>query len=338
MNNIYDIYKTEKLKHNYNTININVNKKTIFTPIIAPYPSYIMDYVYVSPYCLGHKQEEYYYTNRKGEEKFNYDLYNKHKLILLVLIEITSRYVIIYKMNNRTKKELINVLTDFISEYKPLNISSDMERSFISKDIKLLFKKHNIKQYTYNASKGWHTPLSIIDRFARTLRQIIFNFININNQYINIDILKNLIEMYNNKPHGGLPTYYASKQENKNGTNRLYKEHYTPADLFKHETLRNKQNVNKKHLRDLNGLEMLKNIRINDKVRILEGKSDDGKGLPRWSDEIYRVINFNGVSYTLDKKPGTWGYNYLLKVDEDKIKEIEDKKDKHILKQWTLDY
>ena len=119
---------------------------------------------------------------------------------------------------------------------------------------------------------------------------MIFNFKTINNKNCTINDIYKLVENYNNSPHMGLPFYIDSKQENKNGSLRYFKNYYTPYQVFNDSNLQKIQNSIKRNEQDGSAYDMLKNIKIGDDVRVLKGKSRDGKGEPIWSNEIYKVI------------------------------------------------
>lgn len=322
-NTIYNFYKNNEYYNTLKTNNQKINKKTILTPITAPFPSFTIDYLELSGYS-------------QGDEKLN-------KKYFIVCIETTSRYVFIEYVKSRNTEEYVDFIDNLNQNirvnYKKdiYSITSDYEKSFNSIMADSYYRSNDIKKYTYNSSQGFHTPLALIDRFIRTLRKMIFNFKTINNKNCTINDIYKLVEKYNNSPHMGLPFYIDSKQENKNGSLRYFKNYYTPYQVFNDSNLQKIQNSIKRNEQDGSAYDMLKNIKIGDDVRILKGKSRDGKGEPIWSDEIYKVIGFNGVSYTLSNGE-KYGYNFILKHKLEKEKDKRDRKYDYMLYDKSIKY
>lgn len=322
-NTIYNFYKNNEYYNTLKTNNQKINKKTILTPITAPFPSFTIDYLELSGYSQGDK---------KLKKKY-----------FIVCIETTSRYVFIKYVTSRSADDYLNFIEDLYHHMKInynkniYSITTDYEKSFNSSIVQDYYDMYDTKKYTYNSSQGFHTPLALIDRFIRTLRKMIFNFKTINNKNCTIDDIYKLVENYNNSPHMGLPFYIDSKQENKNGSLRYFKNYYTPYQVFNDSNLQKIQNSIKRNEQDASAYDMLKNIKIGDDVRVLTGKSRDGKGEPIWSNEIYKVIGFNGVSYTLSNGE-KYGYNFILKHKLEKEKDKRDRKYDYLLYNNSIKY
>lgn len=290
-----DFYKNNDKKYNINIKNQGLTRKNnIFTSIIAPFNSYTIDYLFLS-----------------GK---TYKL--ESKIIILAFIETTSRYVIIYKVNDRTTDTLIETFEQFKDKYNPISITSDAEHSFNDKRFREYLKSNNIKQYIHNVKQtGKHTPLSLIDRFCRTFRTMIYKYININNEYINDRILYDIVNKYNNSPHSALPKYIFNEKRYKNGTIHSYMKNRTPYEVFNSEELQNitkSEAINKKNN---NIIKMLRKINIGDRVRIKQYKKTGEKGGDKWSNKIYTVKHFNGYTYELNDSDIKYSFNQLLKVN-----------------------
>ena len=80
---------------------------------------------------------------------------------------------------------------------KPKYIWSDKEPAFFSKEIQQFFKDSNVKIYHTNS----HLKAVVIERFNRSLREIMMKEFVKNNNTLWYNILPKLIKMYNNRYH-----------------------------------------------------------------------------------------------------------------------------------------
>lgn len=299
----YNFYKNKQYDKIINDKGIKQRKKKIFSSIVAPFPSYTMDIFHLSNKARGLK--------------------DKGATYILALIETTSRYVIIYIVKKSKPKDRVNfeelkpIFEDFIGKYKPLNLTSDAEKAFISKETQALFKEHNIKHYIHNVLQtGKHTPLSLIDRFLRTFRQLIYKYVNINNKFIEEDeTLFKLIDTYNNSPHSSLPRYVFNEKTNKNGTIHSYFKNYSPYQVFNNKRLQDITRSNALSKKNNNLLEKLQKLKAGDKVRVSVGKKTGEKGGMKWSDKVYTIYKFNGYTYELLENDNKYSFNQLLKIN-----------------------
>ena len=150
-------------------------------------------------------------------------------------------------------------------ERKPSYIWSDKEPSFFSKERLKFFENNNVKiYYTFSNLKA-----VFIERFNRSLRELMMKEFVKNNNTIWYDILENLIKTYNDRYH------HTIKMK--------------PIDKS-----------NEKHIKDTvynyNIINIKPKYKINDLVRIsLKRRQlfDKPSGNIKWSEELFKIYKIN---------------------------------------------
>ena len=133
------------------------------------------DLVDMSQYSKMNKGYKYIFTNIDVFSKIAYAFPSKSKIIQ----DIKACFEKIFKNN------------------KPKYIWSDKEPSFLSKEMQLFFKDNNVKIYHTNS----HLKAVIIERFNRSLRELMMKEFVKNNNTVWYNILPKLIKIYNNRYH-----------------------------------------------------------------------------------------------------------------------------------------
>ena len=80
---------------------------------------------------------------------------------------------------------------------KPSYIWSDRESGFFSKEMQQFFKDNNVKIYHTNS----HLKAVVVERFNRSLRELMMKEFVKNNNTVWYNILPKLIKIYNNRYH-----------------------------------------------------------------------------------------------------------------------------------------
>ena len=102
-----------------------------------------------------------------------------------------------FLLNQKLLKTLNHVLKKIFKERKPKFIWSDQESAFFSKEMLKFFEDNNVKIfYTYSNLKA-----VFIEKFNRSLRELMVKEFFKNNNTIWYNILPNLIKTYNNRYH-----------------------------------------------------------------------------------------------------------------------------------------
>ena len=150
---------------------------------------------------------------------------------------------------------------------KPKFIWSDKESSFFSKEMQQFFKVNNVKIYHTNS----HLKAVIIERFNRSLRELMVKEFIKNNNTVWYNILPKLIKIYNNRYHSTIKM--KPIEVNKNN------EKYIKENIYTY----NKTTENPK-------------FKINDLVRISLKRRpifDKPSSNIKWSEELFKIHSIN---------------------------------------------
>jgi transposase InsO family protein len=181
---------------------------------------------------------------------------NKNITFLLVIIDIFSRYVYVLPLKN---KEGLSVLEAFKTlKIVPDNLWVDEGREFYNSEMRDWCKEKNINMYhTYSGLKSVYA-----ERFNRTLRDLMFEYMNGNNVKNYLEYLPTLIKKYNETIHKSL--------------------NETPSNVY---------NNSKEPKHKIYVQEKEQKLKIGDYVRISKSKKIFEKGYtPKWSSEVFKII------------------------------------------------
>lgn len=204
-----------------------------------------------------------------------------YKFILLA-VDVFTRKAYAQPLKNKTEKSITDAFEKMTQSEQPIKLTTDNGSEFINKEFQEIIDDKDINHV--KASVGDHHALGIIDRFTRTLKEMLHKHFTENNTTNWVDVLQTNINIYNNNPHDGINQIKPNE-----------------AETNKEEIM--KINIDK-------ALEAVDNpienneFKIGDEVRIRE-KGTFRKGyLPKWSFETYTIKTLNKVTAILsnDKK------------------------------------
>ena len=233
----------------------------------------------------------------------NMSKYNKNYTFLLIIIDIYSRYAFVIALKNKSAEEVLGAFEKF--KTTPHNLWVDEGKEFFNSDMKAYCKKHNINMYhTYTGLKS-----VFAERFNRTLRDLMFEYLNSYDTKNYLDELPKLVDKYNN-------TFHKSIKE-------------TPYNVY----VKGKLPKQKIYLQDEEA-----KFKIGDYVRKVVVKKLFEKGYTaKWSEDIYIIDNIDDdqvpIMYGLKdlqggNVKGKFYKSQLLKsefrgkVDNNKVKEM----------------
>ena len=180
---------------------------------------------------------------------------------------IFSKYVWGFPLKTKTIKDIKPCFEKIFKERKPLYIWSDQESSFFSKEMLKFFEDNKVKIYhTYSNLKA-----VVIERFNRSLRELMMKEFVKNNNTIWYNILDELIKKCNNRYHNTIKM----KPINVNKSN----EKHIKDSIYKYNI------TNKKPKYKINDL-----VRISLKRREL---FDKPTGNIKWSEELFKIFKIN---------------------------------------------
>ena len=201
---------------------------------------------------------------------------NKGYKYIFTNIDIFNKYAWSFPIKSKKISDIKPCFEKIFKERKPKYIWSDKESAFFSKEMLKSFEDHNIKIYhTYSNLKA-----VVIERFNRSLRELMMKEFVKNNNTVWYNILPKLIRNYNNRYHRTIKMkpIDVNKSNEKHIKNTIYNYNIT----------------NKKPKYKIIDL-----VRISLKRRQL---FDKPTGNIKWSEElfkIYKINKSNVISYQI---------------------------------------
>ena len=196
-----------------------------------------------------------------------YSRVNRGYKYIFTNIDIFSKYAWSFPLKTKTIKDIKPCFEKIFKQRKPKYIWSDQESAFFSKEMLKFFENNNVKIYhTHSNLKA-----VIIERFNRSLRELMMKSFVKSNNTVWYNILPELIKTYNNRYHRTIKM----KPSNVNKTNEKYiKNNFYTYDV-----------TNKKPKYKINDL-----VRISLKRRQLFDKYN---GNIKWSEELFKIYKIN---------------------------------------------
>ena len=126
-----------------------------------------------------------------------YSRMNKGYKYVFTNIDIFNKYAWSFPIKSKQIQDIKPFFQKIFKERKPKYIWSGKESAFCSKEMLRFFEDNNVKiYYTYSNLKA-----VFIERFNRSLRELMMKEFVKNNNTIWYNILQNLIKTYNNRYH-----------------------------------------------------------------------------------------------------------------------------------------
>ena len=205
-----------------------------------------------------------------------YSKVNRGCKYIFTNIDIFSKYAWSFPLKTKTIKDIKPCFEKIFKERKPKYIWSDQESAFFSNEMFKFFEDHNVKiYYTHSNLKA-----VIIERFNRSLRELMMKSFVRNNNTVWYNILPELIKTYNNRYHRTIKM----KLMNVNKSN----EKHIKNTVYSYDI------INKKPKYKTNDV-----VRISLKRRQL---FDKATGNIKWSEDlfkIYKINKSNVISYQI---------------------------------------
>ena len=218
-------------------------------------------------------------------------------------IDIFSKYAFAFPIKSKTIKDIKPCFEKIFKQRKRKYIWTDQESAFFSKEMLKFFENNNVKIYhTYSNLKA-----VIIERFNRSLRELMMKKFVKSNNTVWYNILPELIKTYNNRYHRTIKM----KPIDVNKTNEKHIKN----------TVYNYDITNKKPKFKINDL-----VRISLKRRQL---FDKPTGNIKWSEELFKIYKINKSNVI----------TYQLKdMNDEIIKGIFNEKQLQLTKNTTGEY
>ena len=196
-----------------------------------------------------------------------YSKMNKGYKYIFTNIDVFSKIAYAFPLKSKKIQDIKPCFQKIFENNKPKYIWSDKEPSFLSKEMQQFFKENNVKIYHTNS----HLKAVVIERFNRSLRELMMKEFVKNNNTVWYNILPKLIKMYNNRYHNTIKT--EPNQVNKSN------EKYIKENIY---TYNKTSKIPKFKVNDL--------VRISLKRRDLFDKPSSNI---KWSEELFKIHSIN---------------------------------------------
>ena len=196
-----------------------------------------------------------------------YSKMNKGYKFIFTNIDIFSKIAYAYPIKSKRIQDIKTCFQKIFENNKPKYIWSDKEPSFLSKEMQQFFKDNKVKIYHTNSQ----LKAVVIERFNRSLRELMMKEFVKNNNTVWYNILPKLIKIYNNRYHNTIKM----KPIEVNKSN----EKYIKENIYSY-----------------NKTSKIPKFKINDLVRIsLKRRNffDKPSGNIKWSEELFKIHSIN---------------------------------------------
>ena len=196
---------------------------------------------------------------------------NKNFYWILCIIDVYSRYAWAFPIKRKTQQCVHDCLKAWLKTLSspPKRLTSDAGKEFTNSNVRQLLNQYGIIPYFNQA--GDKTTTGIVERFNRTLRDLMGrNFTRLKKLHW-LDDLPMLVQNYNGSLHSTLGA--------------------SPEDIWNGKKLPRSREIHRERFPFHDG----------DFVRVLlpQGMFDKRAGSQRWSTELYTVVRREGFKYVL---------------------------------------
>ena len=196
-----------------------------------------------------------------------YSKINKGYKYIFTNIDLFSKYAYAFPSKSKKIQDIKPCFEKIFKKNKPKYIWSDKEPAFLSKEMQKFFKDNNVKIYHTNSL----LKAIIVERFNRSLRELMMKEFVKNNNTIWYNILPKLIKICNNRYHSTIKM--------------------KPIEVNKN----NKKNI-KENIYTYNKTTKIPKFKIGDLIRISLKRRDvfdKPSNNIRWSEELFKIHSIN---------------------------------------------
>src|SRR5277367_180100 len=228
---------------------------------------------------------------------------NDNYKYILTVIDVLTKFAYAIPLKNKTPEEIIRGFTLVFTEAQdhPKLMHTDKGGEFLGHRVQNFLKQRNVKHYV---TQNEDIKASVVERFNRTLKDLMYRYFTYKNSKRYVDILPKLLHSYNNSWHRSIrmrPADVTTKEK----IAQAYK------NLYPHSSPSAKAPTNHK---------------VGDHVRLLFKEDKFTRGFkPHWTEEVFVISEvkrrrpFNVFSVKDLKGEAVQGNFYspeLQKVDE----------------------
>lgn len=195
---------------------------------------------------------------------------NDNYSFILTVIDVFSKFAFARPLRTKSAKDVTIAFMDILnsSGRKPQIVQSDHGKEFKNISFSNMLASNNIKQYfSYNPT----LKCAVVERFNRTLKQLMYKYFTHRNTKRYVDVLQHLLYVYNNNVHSTIKMKPSDVTDSDILIlNKIYRE--------KHENLVSKIKTKQTLLKK------------NDIVRVAKPRASFDRGFEqRWTEEKFMV-------------------------------------------------
>lgn len=187
---------------------------------------------------------------------------NKGYRYILTAIDAFTKKGYAVPVKRKTGHDVTEAFSNILkTSGTPKHVHSDRGKEWYNHDFKKLMKRHNINHYsTFSPLKA-----TIVERFNRSLKDLMYKQFSIQGSYKWINILPDLLSVYNNRKHRTI--------------------NMRPNDVTKTHESRLLTTIY-----SVNGKRRISRFNVGDIVRVSKHKGVFSKGYhPNWSTELFKI-------------------------------------------------
>lgn len=219
---------------------------------------------------------------------------NKGYRWILIIVDLFNREAWAIPLKDKTAAETAKAIDKVMgmASCQPLKFTTDDGGEFKGATDTLLKKK---KVYHRVTEKGDHNVLGVIDRFSKTIKNMIYKHFTENDTTVWVDVLAQYIKNYNEIPHSGI------------------------CGMSPNEAKKYDMSTQQCHLEKLKDRKTYR-FKVGDSVRVRTEKGAFERGYEsRWSKVTYEITAKEGQYFTLSNNKSYRG-EMLQKVE--KVKDV----------------
>ena len=220
---------------------------------------------------------------------------NKGYKYILMIIDVFSKYGWAIPLKTKTGVEVTRAFANLWQKQKPppQKLWTDKGKEFYNKPMKDLLKKHHVQIYsTENEEKS-----SVVERWNRTIKRIMWKYFTANNTSEYIKVLPDIIHKYNN-------TYHRSIKCSPTIAREPSSYQHVFNSLFDSDEKRSTSSSSS----SASSIVKPPKFKVGDRVRIVKKKNIFEKGFtPNWTEELFTISavkRTQPVTYTLADTKG----------------------------------
>ena len=236
-----------------------------------------------------------------------YKKYNKNYYVLFTAININTRFAYAYYSKDKEKETILDMLKKMEEKTIINSITCDLGSEFNNDIFKKYCLDNNITIYFI---KDDSHKMGIINRFHRTIKDILANYISDENELNWVAVIDEIIYNYNHTINRGI------------GVEPYKVNNAIEVDII------NQKRERTEMIREKEGEE----FKVGDSVRVLRKKKlFEDKLMNKYHDIIFKVVKVKNNSLDLEDKKGneyTTKKEYCFVINPDKVlyPEVEESK------------